>query len=110
METCLNANKPIRSQRLRALLEQLSQPVSPPGVKLIHPGQSLEIVLHEDEWPVFELMDVPESHLTKTWNEDGWIQITIDPAWVGKFLVMARLWDWDNINRWHRFVYPESTD
>jgi hypothetical protein len=55
-------------------------------------------------------MDVPESHLTKTWNEDGWIQITIDPAWVGKFLVMARLWDWDNINRWHRFVYPESTE
>ena len=108
----MNENKPIRSQRLRALLERLSQPVNPPRVKYLHPGESLEIVLHEDEWPVFELMDVPESHYTRTLTNETWIKITIDPAWVGKFLVMARLWDWDNINRWHRFVYPdhEATD
>ena len=100
-------NKPvnIRSRKLRQLLGL--EPSNPPrSIQKVYPGESLTLVLHEDEWAAFLCMDVPESHYTKSFTEDDWIQIVIDADWVEKFLIMARLWSWDNVTRHYEFVYP----
>ena len=104
----MNDINSIRSQKLRNLLKGVINPT--PIRKQLRPGDSLTILFHHDELGEFLRMGVPESHYKKIpppeQYHDDWIQIVIDADWVEKFLIMARLWSWDNITRHYEFVYP----